>query len=71
MWYILLGTPHISDPADILFPKSILGPVLPKALLGIYHIDTLRLLSHRLVDDDDAGRDPGAIKDIGRQSDDA
>ena len=56
---------------DILGAEAVLGSVLHEALAGVDHKDTLAGVGVLLIDDDDAGRDAGAVEQIGRQTDDA
>ena len=46
--------------------QAVLGTVLHKACAGIDHKDTLAGVGAFLVENYDAGRDAGAIEEVGR-----
>ena len=56
---------------DVLGAQAVLGAVLHEALAGVDHEDALAGVGVFLVDDDDAGGDAGAVKEVGGQADDA
>ncbi len=70
----LASLEHIYDPVDVAFAQAVFGAVFHEVLAGVDHedagADSHALGSERLVDDDDAGRDAGAIKQVGRQAND-
>ena len=66
----LLGE-GIDDLVDVLRAQAVLGAVFHEACAGIDHEDALAGLSVLLVEDDDAGGDAGAVKQVGGQTDDA
>ena len=59
------------DFIDVPLTKAVLAAVLNEAMAGINHKDTLALGGISLIDDDNAGRDTGAIKQVGGQADNA
>ena len=59
------------DFVDVPLTKAVLVAVLNEVMAGINHKDTLALGGISLIDDDNAGRDTGAIKQVGGQADDA
>ena len=61
----------IDDPVDVLGAEAVLGAVLHEARAGVDHEDALAGVGVLLVDDDDAGGDAGAVKEVGGQADDA
>ena len=68
---IALAGEGVHDAVDVLLAEAVLGAVFPKALAGINHEDAFAGLGMLLVDDDDAGRNPGAVEEVRRQADDA
>src|SRR6266567_2542452 len=70
-WELDLLVEHIDDLVDVLVAQSVLVAILHKALAGIDHEDTGAARGVFLIEDDDTGRDAGAIKQVGRQADDA
>jgi len=48
-----------------------LGPSFHEAAAGVDHEDALAGVGILLIDDDDAGGDAGAVKEISGQADDA
>ena len=56
---------------DVLGAQAVLGTVLHEAAAGVDHEDALAGLGVLLVDDDDAGGDAGAVKQVRGQADDA
>ncbi len=56
---------------DVLLAEAVLVAVLHEALGGIDHEDALAGGGVFLVEHDDAGRDAGAVEEIGGQADDA
>ena len=62
---------HIHDLVNILRAQAVLGTILHVARAGVDHEDAFAGLCILLVDHDDAGGDARAIKQIGRQTDDA
>jgi hypothetical protein len=54
---------HVAQP--------VLGAVLDESAAGVDHEDALAVVGVFLVDDDDAGRNAGAVEQVGRQADDA
>ena len=67
-----LGLPGegVHDPVDVLLAQAVLVAVLDEALGGIDHEDALAGGGVFLVEHQDAGRDAGAVKEVGRQADD-
>ena len=61
----------IDDLVDVLGAQAVLGAVLHEAGAGVDHEDALAGVGVLLVDDDDAGGDAGAVKQVGGQADDA
>ena len=59
------------DFIDVPLTQAVLIAVLNEVVAGINHKDTLALGGISLIDDDNAGRDTGAIKQVGGQADDA
>ena len=57
---------HIHDLVNVLGSQPILVPVLLKSLRRIHHEDALASRSVFLVQHDDAGRDAGAVEQVGR-----
>ena len=69
---VLLGVgEHIDDLVQVAFAEAVFGAVLHKALGGVDHEDGLAGGGVLLVEDEDAGGDAGAVKEIGGQADDA
>lgn len=64
--FILTGE-GVHDLVNVLLAEAVLRPVLLEALGGINHEDTFAGGGIFLVEHDDAGRDAGAIKEIGRR----
>src|SRR2546430_9222270 len=62
---------RIDDLVNILGAEAVLGAILHEAAVRVDHEDALACVSVLLVDDDDAGREASAIKEIGGQADDA
>src|SRR5262249_29392507 len=60
----------IDDLVDVLSAEAILGAILHKALAGVDHEDSLAGMGLLLIDDDDAGGDTSAVKEVRRQADD-
>ena len=56
---------------DVLLAQAVLVAVLDEALGGIDHEDALAGGGVFLVEHEDAGGDAGAVKEVGRQADDA
>ena len=56
---------------NVLGTQAVLGAVLHEAGAGVDHEDALAGVGVLLVDDDDAGGDAGAVKEVGGQADDA
>ena len=61
----------IDDLVDVLGAEAVLGAVLHEAAAGVDHEDALAGVGVLLVDDDDAGGNAGAVKEVGGQADDA
>ncbi len=68
---VKLPVEGIDDLVDVLRTQTVLVAVLDEALGGINHEDALAGVGVFLVEHDDAGRDAGAIEEVGRQTDDA
>ena len=51
--------------------QAVLGPVLYEARAGVDHENALTRMGVLFVDDDDAGGDASAVKQVGGQTDDA
>ena len=61
----------VHDLVDVLGAQAVLVAVLDEALGGVDHEDALAGGGVFLVEHDDAGGDAGAVKQVGRQADDA
>jgi len=66
----------VDDLVDVLGAQAVLEAVLHEAAAGVDHEEAAGLgvepgLGFGLVDHDDAGGDAGAVKEVGRQADDA
>ena len=61
----------IDDPVDVLLAQAVLGAVFHEAAAGVDHEDALASVGILLVDHHDAGRNAGAVKQVGRQTNDA
>ena len=59
------------DFIDVPLTQTVPVAVLNEVMAGIDHKDALTLNGISLIDDDNAGRDAGAIKQVGGQADDA
>ena len=66
----LLGE-HVDDLVDVLAAQAVFVAILHVALAGIDHKDAFAGVGVFLVDDDNAGGDAGAVKQVGGQADDA
>ena len=62
---------YIHDLVNVLSAQAVLGAVLHEATARVDHEDALASVRVLLVDDHDAGRDTGAIKEVGGEADDA
>ena len=60
----------IDNPVNVLVAQAILVAVLDKTLRRIDHENALAGAGVFLVEDDDAGRDAGAVEEVRRQADD-
>ena len=56
---------------NVLGAQAVLGAVLHETRAGVDHEDALAGVSVLLIDDDDAGGDSSAVKEVGGQADDA
>lgn len=56
---------------DIPLPQTIFAAILHEVMAGIDHKDALALVSIRLVQNNNTGRDSGAVEQICRQADEA
>ena len=56
---------------DVHAAQAVLGAILHEARAGVDHEDAFAGVGVLLVDDDDAGGDAGAVKEVGGQADDA
>ncbi len=70
-WDFDLAVEGIDDLVDVLGAEAVLVAVFHKSLGGIDHEDALAGMGVFLVEHQDAGRDARAVKEIGRQADDA
>ena len=61
----------VDDLVDVLAAQAVLVAVLDEALGGVDHEHAGAPGGVLLVEDDDAGRDAGAVEEVGRQADDA
>ena len=61
----------IDDLVDVHIAQAVLVAVLHVAAAGVDHEDALAGVGVFLVDDDDAGGNAGAVKQVGGQADDA
>ena len=61
----------IHNLVNILGAQAVLVSVLQKALAGIDHEDACTDTGVLLVDDQNTGRDAGAVEEIGGQADDS
>ena len=68
-----LGLPGegVHDPVDVLLAQAVFVAVLDEALGGVDHEDALAGGGIFLVEHQDAGGNTGAVKEVGRQADDA
>jgi hypothetical protein len=64
------GGEGVDDAVDVLRAQPVLVAVLDEALAGVDHEDALAA-RRLLVQHHDAGRDAGAVEQVGRQADDA
>ena len=62
---------NVHDLVDIHIAQAVLGAVLHEATAGVDHEDARAGLGVFLVDDHDAGRDAGTVKEVSGQTDDA
>ena len=69
--FLFLLVEHRHDFVNILGAQSVLVAILKEAVARINHEDAVAGARVRLINDKDAGRDTGAIEQIGRQPDDA
>ena len=60
----------VHDLVNIAGAQAVLGAILHEAAAGVDHEDAFSGVGLPLVDDDDAGRDAGAIEQVGGQADD-
>jgi hypothetical protein len=70
-WDFDLFVEYVDDFVDVHFPQAVFVAVFHEALAGVDHENALAVLRVFLVDDDDARRDAGAVKQVGGQADDA
>ena len=77
MWHesgiagMLLGIrEHIDNLVQVTLPETILVAVFDEAFAGINHEDPFAGGRIFLIDHEDAGRNAGAVKEIGRETDD-
>jgi hypothetical protein len=68
--YLKTAIEDIYNFTNILCPESIFIAIFDKVLTGIYHKDTLATGGMLFVYDNDTRRNPCAVKEVGRQSDD-
>jgi len=61
----------IDDPVDVYVAQAVLVAVFDVAAAGVDHEDALADVGVFLIDDDDTGGDAGAVKQVGRRTDDA
>jgi len=61
----------IDDPVDVYVAQAVLVAIFDVAAAGVDHEDALADAGVFLVDDDDTDGDAGAVKQVGRQTDDA
>jgi len=62
---------NIDNPVDVHVAQAVLVTVFDVAAAGIDHEDAFAGMGVFLVDNDDTGRNAGAVEQIGRQADDA
>jgi hypothetical protein len=62
---------HVHDLVDVLGPQTVLVAVFHALLAGVDHEDARPHVGVFFVDHHDAGRDAGAVEQVGRQPDDA
>ena len=70
-WDFELPVEGIHDLVDVLGAEAVLVAVFHEALGGVDHEDALAGMGVFLVEHEDAGGDARAVKEIGRQADDA
>ena len=68
---VVVTVEHIHDLVDVAIAQAVFWAVLEIAFAGIEHEDAFAGVGVFLVDDDDAGGDAGAVKQVGGQADDA
>ena len=56
---------------EVHFSQAVLVAVFHETLGGINHEDACAGRRARFIEDNETGRNPGAIEEIGRQADDA
>ena len=61
----------VDDAVDVLLAQAVLVAVLDEALGGVDHEHALARGGVLLVEHQDAGRDAGAVEEVGGQADDA
>ena len=66
-----LAVEGIDDLMDVLGAEAVLVPVFDESLGGVDHEDALPGMGVFLVENEDAGGDARAVKEVGRQADDA
>ena len=70
LWNLKPPVEDIDDLMDVLGAEAVLGAVFYIARAGVDHEDAFAGVGILLVYHDDAGRDAGAVKEIGGQADD-
>ena len=66
-----LAREDVDDLVNVLGGQPVLGAVLHESLAGVDHEDALAGVGVLLVNNDDAGRDAGAVEEVCGQADDA
>src|SRR3989344_6243044 len=70
-WYFQFATPCINDLAVVLLTQTVFIAVFYKTLRGINHKDAFTIAGSGFIQNNNAGRNARAIKQVCRKSDDA